>query len=356
MIKFPSIEQFRNAIRNVSDTAQWTGRDESGTPTYNRTVTKPVLKYRGTVKLHGTNAGIVVDVNEPNIVFQSRERELSITSDNAGFMLYMSSKTEQINDMVKQIVSRYRSRLTGIPKAVAIFGEWCGGNIQSGVALVELPKMFCIFAVKLLDGKDAEGNTIGEWIDIESIKDLEYPDDRIFNILRFGSWDVEIDFERPEFHQNDLVDITTTVEAECPAAKHFGVTGVGEGVVWQCVQPGWYSSSYWFKVKGEKHSSSKVKKLASVDVEAIKAVEDFVEMAITESRLEQGLQNLINEQQKPFDMTSLGDFIRWVFNDAVKEETDTIVANQLNPKALGGPIANKARKWYIDKFNATPQQ
>jgi hypothetical protein len=62
----------------------------------------------------------------------------------------------------------------------------------------------------------------------------------------------------------------------------------------------------------------------------------------------------VNEQLKPFDMTSMGDFIRWVFNDAMKEEADTVIANQLDPKKLGGPIANKARKWYMNKFNGTP--
>ena len=41
------------------------------------------------------------------------------------------------------------------------------------------------------------------------------------------------------------------------------------------------------KVKGEKHSSSKVKKLASVDVEKLNSIKDFVDYAVTESRLEQ---------------------------------------------------------------------
>jgi hypothetical protein len=351
MIKFPSIEQYRNAIRNVSDRAQWAGRDENGDPQFNRAANKPTLKYRGTVKLHGTNAAVVVGVADKQITYQSRERELTLTSDNAGFALYMSSKTSQITALVDAIMARL-----GKPgKTVAIFGEWCGGNIQTSVALNGLPKMFCIFAVKILSGEvNEDGDDIGEWIDIETIKDLEYPDDRIYNILRFGQWDIEIDFERPEIIQNDMVDITIAVETECPAGKHFGVSGIGEGVVWQCVEEGWRSSKHWFKVKGEKHSASKVKKLASVDVEVVKALEDFVELAVTEARLEQGLQNLVNEQLKPFDMTSMGDFIRWVFNDAMKEEADTVIANQLDPKKLGGPIANKARKWYMNKFNGTP--
>ncbi len=67
---------------------------------------------------------------------------------------------------------------------------------------------------------------------------------------------------------------------------------------------------------------------------------------------EQGLDNLVREQLKPFEMQSLGEFIRWVYNDIIKEEVDTIVANGFDPKKLGGPVANKARLWYINKFNA----
>ena len=92
----------------------------------------------------------------------------------------------------------------------------------------------------------------------------------------------------------------------------------------------------------------------SVDVESIQAIKEFCEYAVTDARLEQGLNNLMNEQLKPFEMTSMGDFIRWVYNDIVKEETDTIVENQLDMKKLGGPIANISRKWYTEKYNNSP--
>ena len=133
----------------------------------------------------------------------------------------------------------------------------------------------------------------------------------------------------------------------------FEINSCGEGVVWTCVTDGWNDSGTWFKVKGEKHSSSKVKTLAAVDVEAVENMRAFVEATVTESRLEQGLDNLIREQLKPFEMKSLGDFIRWVYNDVLKEETDTIVANQIDTKKLGSAVANVARPWYIKKFNET---
>jgi hypothetical protein len=351
MIKFPSIEQFRNVIRAVQNKAQWDGRDENGDPKFNRNAAIPTLKFRGAVKLHGTNAGIVFDNKADTIGYQSRERELTVTSDNAGFALYMESKKEILKSMVAKIEARLNpGEPEHNPDKVVVFGEWCGGNIQKGIAISGLPKMFVIFGIKFFWGEGEDARS--QWIDIELVKDIVSHDDKIFNVLEFGSYEVEIDFSKPELIQNKLIELTIAVEELCPAGKFFGNEGVGEGIVWTCREPGFYSSDFWFKVKGEKHSASKVKVLAAVDVEAIKAVDDFVEMAVTEARLEQGLQNLVNEQLKPFEMQSMGDFIRWVFNDVVKEEMDTIVASQMDPKKLGGPIATKSRKWFIDKFNS----
>lgn len=343
MIKYPSIEQYRTVITNVKRRATYAGRDENGDIIYDATKVPPTLKYRGTVKLHGTNAGIVYDICADDFQYQSRERVLTLTSDNAGFALYMSSKEGVLRDLFNQLVEGVD--LANAAK-VAVYGEWCGSSIQKGVAITQLDKMFVIFGVKLID---TEGT--GTWLNLAERANIEAPEHRIFNVLRFGSWEIDIDFTKPELAQNKMIEITEAVEAECPAGKHFGVSGIGEGVVWNCITEGWRSSDFTFKVKGEKHSASKVKTLAAIDVEAVQAIHDFIDMAVTEARLEQGLQNLINEQQKPFDMTSLGDFIRWVFNDVMKEEMDTIVASQLDPKKLGGPIANKARPWFIAKYN-----
>lgn len=353
MIKFPSIEQFRNVVRNVAHKARFIGVDETGAPQYNAHAKLPKLKFRGTVKLHGTNAGIVYDRADKTFSYQSRERELSLTSDNAGFMLAMSGKEAVLRDIVESIEDACITFLqlggANMPTKLVIFGEWCGGNIQAGVALSGLPKMFVIFGVKAIFGEDH-----ATWLNLDIlnvVQPLARPDANIYCILDYPTYSVEIDFEKPEEIQNELVRITTDVEAECPVGKAFKSIGIGEGVVWACVEDGFYGSDYWFKVKGEKHSNSKVKKLPTVDVEAVKAVNEFVELAVTEGRLMQGLQNLVREQLKPFDMTSMGDFIRWVYQDVIKEETDVIVANQLDTKKLGGPISNKARKWYAEKFN-----
>lgn len=94
---------------------------------------------------------------------------------------------------------------------------------------------------------------------------------------------------------------------------------------------------------------SKVKTLAAVDVEAVATLKAFIDATVTEERLEQGLWNLVHEQEKPIEMTSMGDFIRWVYNDIIKEETDTIVASGIDPKKIGSAVANVARPWFSKK-------
>ena len=347
MIKFPSISQFRNVVRHVQQQSRFAGKDENGDAIYDTSRELPTLEFRGTVKLHGTNAGIVYDVKTGAFEFQSRERVLAIGNDNAGFALAMSNTDDVLEFIMASIYTQFGRGETNLSK-IAVFGEWCGAGIQKGVAVSALPKMFVIFAAKLIREEGFEDS----WVDVNKCYEISHPAYKIYSIFDFPTYVVNIDFSRPELAQNEMIALTEEVEAECPVGAAFDEFGIGEGVVWTCVTPGWNDSGTWFKVKGEKHSTSKVRTLASVDVEAVATMHEFVDNVVTEARLEQGLDNLVREQQKPFEMTSMGDFIRWVFNDIMKEELDVIVASQIDPKKIGGLVANKARPWFVKRLNS----
>lgn len=323
MIKFPSIEQFRNVIREVRSNHDFQGKAEDGSAIYNHISPYPIIDFRGTVKLHGTNAGIVK--YKDRIEYQSRERVLSLQQDNSVFMLSMMGKN--LDTMFGRMATEFEDH-------IAVFGEWCGKGIQKGVGISELPRMFVIFAVRV----------DGAWVSPDYFNDNEQG---IYNITQFPTYDLRIDFNNPEEAQNTLVSITDKVEAECPVAKCFGISGIGEGVVWSSKYEDHF---YQFKVKGEKHSSSKVKTLASVDVEQIQNINDFVDAVLTPSRLDQGI-SWLKENGKPVDQSSTGDYLRWIIGDVLKEEQDTIVANQLDPKKIGGILNGKARIWFFNYFN-----
>jgi hypothetical protein len=321
MKKFPSIEQLRSIVRTVKQQHDYQGKDENGDAIYQHTSNYPTLKFKGTVKLHGTNASIV-KYSDGRLDYQSRERVLSLEQDNANFMMSMMGK--DLNFLFSGIE---------FDDYCAIYGEWCGGNIQKGVALNGLPKMFVIFGIKVDD----------DWIDLPDWKHDN--ENGIYNILQFPTYDVEINFNNPELIQNKLIEETLAVENECPVGKFFGVSGIGEGIVYKCTT----NPNLIFKSKGEKHSVSKVKTLNAVDVESMAGIQEFADSVVTENRLEQGL-GYLTEMRIEISPKTTGEFLRWVVTDVLKEETDTIVANQFDMKKVKNAVVNKARMWFLNKI------
>ena len=334
---FTDIGQFREVIRGIKQAAQFVGIDENGEVIVNREADMPVVKFHGTVKIHGTNAGIAED-KDSNMWYQGRTQVVSIRKDNAGFAFFAESKKDIFHDFIQSI----RKKTNIWDKTIVIFGEWCGGNIQKGVAICGLPKMFVIFAVKVVKDTNSYYLTRDVWSEYSS------PDNHIFNINDFPSFDIDIDFSNPALVQNRLIEITEEVEKECPVAKCFGVSGIGEGVCWE----GYYKDSrYIFKVKGEKHSVSKVKKLAEVDVEKINSIQEFVNYAVTENRLNQGIEQVFTSNGEIPNRSKTGDYLRWIVNDIAKEEMDTMISNNLEPKDVNKYISEKARKWFFAKLD-----
>jgi hypothetical protein len=173
--------------------------------------------------------------------------------------------------------------------------------------------------------------------------DLKNNEAKIYNIDDFETYSLDIDFNMPELIQNKLGELTLAVEEECPVGKAFGFSGIGEGIVWSCELKG---NIHRFKVKGEQHSSSKVKKLASVDTEKITSIKEFVDYAVTESRFNQAIEKIFPNNE-PVDVKKLGEVIKWVVNDIIKEETDTLVQNNLEPKDIGKYVSNKVREMFF---------
>ena len=240
---------------------------------------------------------------------------------------------EAVNKFVEDV-----KNVLNLPEGdVVLFGEWCGGNIQQNVAITGLDKMFVLFQVDV-HVKDTTPAVYTDLKDVVSPENLP-----IFNIFDFGTYSMDIDFNEPEQAIPKLIDKTEEVEKECPAGKFFGKSGIGEGIVWRGFHEGNY---YFFKVKGEKHASSKVKTLTAVDVERINSIKEFADYVLTESRLNQALENI-----PTLEIKEIGMFLRWVINDITKEELDTIQSNGLTQKEINPVISKKAKDWFIAKLN-----
>jgi len=332
-IKFPKIRQYRDVVKHVKSTCDFKGLDAAGKAIYEHNKDYPIIRFNGTVKLHGTNAAIVFD-EDGKIHVQSRSRIITVQNDNAGFAAFVAGLPKEL--------------LSDSLKNIAVFGEYCGKGIQKNVAINELDKMFVIFAVKDL--------STGKFIDIKSSyeeaisSNSKYFDKlnehSVFYINQFPSFSIDIDFNRPELAQQKLAEYTEMVEKECPVGKFFNVSGTGEGIVWHNAED--TSSEFKFKVKGRLHSVSKVKTLAAVDIEKINTVHEFVEMTVTQQRLEQGIE-VLKERGLPITRKSTADYLRWVYSDILSEELDVLTGNGLCAKDVGGAISNAARPFWFRK-------
>lgn len=341
-LKFPSIGQFRQTIRNVVSKATFAGLDADGNAIY-RQVKLPTISFLGTVKLHGTNSSFKQFNKNGELFFQSRERVLTLQDDNAGFM----TKMNHVRDKLSIYMSTIRE-VFEVPdnETLTVYGEWCGGNIQKGVAINGLPKMMVMFAIRVgeeIDPKWYYANDDRFGI----VKNL---DEGIYSIGQFPTFELSIDFNHPEEVQNTLIKITQDVETECPVAASFGSIGTGEGVVWTPITEGWKFSEFCFKVKGEKHSVTKVIKLASVDVEKVTAIKELVDVVITNNRLEQMLDNLQNTLKLEIEPKNVGTFISLCMTDAAKEESDTIIDNGFTMKEFSKFAIVKIRIWFLNKI------
>ena len=349
--KFHSTGQFRNVVKNMKTSAQFKGLDEQGEPIIDKNVPAPVVDYIGTVKTHGTNASVILS-EDGTISFHSKNNLLGYVDTQGDFHL-LSDNAESAQTMyrrmqgVVEIVEDTKALLgVTLRYPLKISGEWVGQGVQKGVGVSFLPqKTFIIFGIK--NGETDQATKQG-WLPLKFTQGVCSNDHHIYNAIQFPTYEITIDFNNPEYSQNTLVENTNKVEAECPVAKTLGVTEtlLGEGIVYQPVDAEHcWDSGNWFKVKGEKHSVSKVKTLAAVCPEKIESIQKFVEYSVTDNRLEQGVTEL------GLDQKLIGQYIGWVNRDINKEEGDVLEANNLTMKDIGKKVSGIARKYYLDKLN-----
>ena len=161
----------------------------------------------------------------------------------------------------------------------------------------------------------------------------------------FDTYSIKVDLNEPKESQNKLIELTNKVEEQCPVAKYFGEEGGGEGIVWTA---NYLGKNFRFKVKGEKHSVSKVKKLASVDPEKLKSIKSFIEYAVTDNRLNQAIENVF--PNKDLDVKKTGEVIRWMARDIIAEESDTLESNNLSWKEVASNVAKEVKTKFFKQL------
>lgn len=346
-ISFPSIEAFRNVVKEVSDRATYTGKNDEGFPLFNKDLPKPTLTFTGSVKLHGTNGGVCFNNND-GLWAQSREQVITPEADNAGFAAFVHSNKEVFKRLVDVIATEHKVNLD--ETSISIYGEWAGKGVQKGVGITELSKAFYIFGVKLspiappIDESSGLPLDVARWV---SHRGLNATAHSIYNVLDYQTYELTVNFENPGTVTEILNELTLGVENECPIAKAFGVSGVGEGIVFTTI---WNGKRFAFKSKGEKHSVTAPKTKNAVDIEKQASLESFAEYAVTPARIEQAV-NTINRGAS-LSLKDMGNIIKWVNQDVLKEETDTLEASGFTSKEVSGVLSTRTRKLFSDYLDS----
>ncbi len=320
-----------------------------------------IVTYRGKVKLHGTNAAVQIHM-DGTVTAQSRTNIITPENDNVGFARWVKN-----NEEAWRKTAAVYSMFTGDEKPdhylnVIFYGEWIGPGIQKGVAVSEIPKKcFAVFAMRFLDkeGNPMEDNLVAEPNRIEMYGVQNVPDTYV---LPWHKDPIDVCWEDSAETLGLAVNLINQwveeVEVNDPwVEKTFGVKGTGEGIVFYPFSKehkGYTNfTNLVFKAKGEKHKNIKSAAPAQVDASAAASINQFVDMVLTEARLEQGAATInpgIGTGSEPlYDMKCVGKFIAWVVADVEKETQDELAASNLTWKQVFKPVGDKARAWYLTK-------
>lgn len=342
---FPEIEQLRHAVATVRHKAEYIGQGADKQPQYDTSRTKPVLTFRGTTKLHGTNAGVAFNILSGDVYAQSKERILSVENDNFGFAAWLlSDETAQDRAQLRDSVLAAAGGVVNQQIiACRVFGEWCGPVVNPKTAIGQLPQRWVVFNALVTTADGSE-----HWFSSESILEA-WPGERragslVHFIADYPQWSIDIDFNNPEAILDELERLTLEVEAECPVAKALGLSGLGEGIVWTYHDQ--LHGRLWFKTKGVKHKGTKNSRLVQIEPEVLASLDAFTDAVVTESRLEQGFE-LIRAEHGAVNETHIGDFLKWVGQDVLKEESDTLDASGLERKQVMGRVNQRAKTWLM---------
>lgn len=340
---YHDIKSFKEINRLVTEKARFVCLTESGEPIFDDSILLPSLSFHVSPKLHGCNAGVVFNSETGEIKAISRNRVLSIESDNYGFAFYVKSNENIFKKLFESI--EYDLNLVNNLTEIILYGEWAGPGIQKGVAISSIEnKSFFIFDCKIsevsINNESKNYFVVKHYL---TRNNFDIIPQHTYFIQDYAFDDIIIDFNNPDEAISRIEKLVEEVEHECPVAKTFNKPGTGEGLV---ICSYYKDTRIIWKAKGEKHKVTKTKKLIPLDIEKINSINEYVDFVCTENRMNQMLTNL-KETSGTVDIKLTGDFIKLVIADILKEELETLVKSNLEFDNVKAEISNRARKYFL---------
>ena len=353
-IGYGKIRQFKDAVNEVMHGTRYLGVDSDGNHQYDHDILLPTIDVMLSEKIHGTNASVCFNAMDGFWV-QSRNNIITPLKDNAGCAFIAEKNKDAWLSIIYDLADHHNINLAHT--TITIYYEFCGGNIQRNSAISGLDKRSIIFNYFKATPIDAASGELVEWFETTGLDangdeiNMDNEDSAIYNIMNFATYPVVIDFNEPSNGINEMAKIVNTIESNSPVGTDMGKSGnIGEGVVGSFKYKGNFIR---FKVKGEKYSATKVKKLKSVNIEHEQKKIDFANIVCSAGRLEQIYQNVFgigNEKMDP-SMTEAGKFLKLLFTDILSEESELMSDMGLDPRSVRGNINKVAMVWFKQEVN-----
>lgn len=341
MLKFPHIYLFRNVLAYIEHVN--TSPDVPAQYQIHGDVS-----FEGSVKLHGANCGVVLDIAADLLIPQSRETILTPTADFKGFAKFVIEHEARIRDIFSEILA---TEGLGDVEKLAIYGEYVGKGVvanNKGSAVSkfdEKMKHWALFDVAI----QAPGQ---EAFSAYQLLDGIERGDRIGTVRDAGVWNLTINFSDPADVASKLAEaeaLTTAVGNQCPYGTLYNLEGAGEGIVWRPLGQYKGREDLFWKLKTEAHqgrSKPPRAKRPEVATDVQDAINDFVDATVTENRLSQGL-DVMEQQCKPIAKRSTGDFVRWVTADVERECVLDLQDAGLTWEQAASSVSAKARTFFL---------
>lgn len=314
-----------------------------------------ILDLEGTVKLHGSHADILFDLDSNDhtafsVRFQSRNRICASNEDSQGWPIQVAQHQDALRYLKGEVLRVFATHNPGLEVninfPVIIAGEWVGGRVQKTVGLAQLTTRFVILSVSIN----------GVWQRDVDYKDLQYTKASVYNIFSCGSLVLKMDTRDLTDNNPILLEMqrqADAVEACCPFAAHFGVArSRGEGIVWKPGIPAARGEAkFWVKTKGPifgKENRIDPARIAQ-DQRRNASIDECVQSWVTPRRIDQGFEYL-NEMRIDPTQKSLKEYISWITKDIFEEEKAEI--DQLKKrysdaeKVIKSKIGSAARDAY----------
>lgn len=298
------------------------------------------FKYRGKIKLHGSNAGIHFQNGEMKP--QKRSSFITIYDDNCGFAKFVSELDIHNSDM-----------------NMIVYGEWAGPGVQKTDAVTKIPqKTFFVFSMYDIDNDV----TIFEPEEIHhTVREIFGADYHLQNIVVIPWYtdEFEIDFSRQGDCQRfvDIImkEVDDVIANEDPYIKRlYNIEGPGEGLVMYGIAGQQFDGTalpldvvfdYIFKAKTESHSVQKSKERNHVAPERPEGIDDFIDMFFTEQRFEQMLNQIGNDAVRE----NTGQFMKAVMSDVYKESEQEVLLADFEWKDVPKYAAPRVKTWWFNR-------